>query len=393
VETDAAGGLVSLGGKACASDADGNLTSVDGAFSAAYDVENRLVRLERDGRVTEYVHDGVGRRVVRREDGESEYLYRDLDGRLLAEGDGRGGIRAWYVWAEGLLVARVDADGTPQFYLGDRQGSVSALVDADGSVVAAYDYDAFGSITARDGSVEQPYTWQGRSGVEDDGDGLYRVGPREYYAPAGRFAQRDPAYPETGWDPYAYAAGNPVDLVDFTGYDPARSAWNSRFRPPAQDPPGNFIQTPRGKFQLGSPGGGPPPGTGKILSGLTNLGVGLGLGGLKLAAILGITATPVGWAGWTIAGVGAVLGGLRAWAGYKSLRQGMNGEQFESTEQGIIETVDPGGVRTWPGRAYGWVCGVAKDTGQGISNTVDGFKRMLAQANNPMNWVPGGYGY
>ena len=95
-----------------------------------------------------------------------------------------------------------------------------ALTDAAGTVVATYDYDAFGNHIATTGSVVNPYRYAGYRW--DAETGLYYLNAR-YYAPGvGRFISRD-AFHGFEDDPaslnqYNYAHSNPVMFVDPSGY-------------------------------------------------------------------------------------------------------------------------------------------------------------------------------
>lgn len=400
---DAAGLVASVDGASAAHDADGNLLSVHGMLQAEYDFANRITRLEHDGRTTEYAYDALGRRASETRDGKRITTYRDLAGRLLAEADESGSVTAWYVWAENLLVARVDAGGGVGFYLGDRQGSTLALVDGAADVVAAYDYDPWGLVTARTGTLEQPFTWQGRAGIQDEGGGVYAIGPRAYLARAARFMQRDLAYPATGWNAYAYAEGNPVDLVDHTGFDPARSAWLANNRPPGPKPQGNFIQTPRGQFRTLSKdevdqilNGPKEPIISMTQSGLFNMGagtIGFGVGAAKLIALIGASATPVGWTAWAAAGIGMLFGGARAYAGYQQYQAGQRGENHANSEDAVLDTADPGRIRRLPGRAYDWVCGIPGRVSNAASEMKNEISWGIWKLNQPSTWTDmfGGY--
>ncbi len=58
------------------------------------------------------------------------------------------------------------------------------------------------------------------TGRENDGTGLYYLRAR-YYSPAiGRFISQDPLGELGGLNSYAYAAGNPINLIDPAGTDP-----------------------------------------------------------------------------------------------------------------------------------------------------------------------------
>jgi RHS repeat-associated protein len=139
----------------------------------------------------------------------------------LEEHDGDGRIIARYVYGLGL-ISREDANGALSIYHFDSRGSTVALTDVSGTVTDRYAYSPFGSIVARQGDTPNPFTYVGRFGVVDDGNGFYYMRNR-YYAPAlMRFLQKDAVFygslltPQT-LNRYAYAEGNPVLRIDPNG--------------------------------------------------------------------------------------------------------------------------------------------------------------------------------
>jgi RHS repeat-associated protein len=216
---DVADQIVTYNGAAHLYDADGNLERTTGAtaWMARYDPENRLVSLSRTGQpAVSFAYDEFGRRARRVEGGVAVECQRDEDGSLLSETDAGGTVGAEYVHLDGRLIA-MRRDGQSLFYLFDHLGSTLAVTDAAGALVAAYGYDVTGRVTGRTGTLQQPFTYVGAYGVEDDGAGLYLMGRRHYDAATGRFVQRDPIGLAGGMNLYEYAGGNPVRYVDPDG--------------------------------------------------------------------------------------------------------------------------------------------------------------------------------
>ncbi len=211
--------VVQRDGTSLEHDADGNLVGDPSRrWRARYDALDRLVEVDREGRVRRFAYDALSRRArAESESGVRQFFY-DPWGRPVVEADGAGSVIACYVYREGQLVARVAA-GHTWFYHFDALGSTLALTDDAGSVVDGYAYSPFGQVVGRLGNLDNPFTYVGAYGVFDDGDGLYLMGRRHYDASLGRFLQKDPIGLNAGPNPYAYAGNNPATRVDPSGLD------------------------------------------------------------------------------------------------------------------------------------------------------------------------------
>ncbi|MFJ1895846.1 MULTISPECIES: RHS repeat-associated core domain-containing protein [unclassified Streptomyces] len=88
-------------------------------------------------------------------------------------------------------------------------------MDEAGAKVNTYDYNPRGETRATTNeSAPQPYRY---AGAYQDPTQLYKMGARYYDTNLGRFTQTDPSGQET--NPYLYAAGDPVNLIDPDGTD------------------------------------------------------------------------------------------------------------------------------------------------------------------------------
>jgi RHS repeat-associated protein len=208
-----------LAGEAYHYDADGNLTDIEGkAWQAEYDSENKLVRLSRGDGSWRFVYNGLEQRVGAKTENESQVFYHDKEGRLLCEGGESGQFTACYIYFEDLLGARLISTGESQFYLFDQVGNTIALVNEPGDVCAAYACDPFGLSAGRlEKTHRNPYTFAGRFGVRDEGDGLYYMRYRYYDAHIARFIQKDPMGIVSDSNLYRYTRNNPVNAVDPDG--------------------------------------------------------------------------------------------------------------------------------------------------------------------------------
>jgi RHS repeat-associated protein len=148
--------------------------------------------------------------------------------RVIAEINASGALRARYLYASSghspdvaLTFDPNTGEVTGSYLLvHDQVGSVVRTVDlATGLAVEAVEYDPWGVATVSPGgSSVHPFGFAG--GLWDRRTGLVRYGAREYDAGLGRWLARDPIGFAGGWNHYAYAAGDPVGMVDPTGLWP-----------------------------------------------------------------------------------------------------------------------------------------------------------------------------
>lgn len=201
----------------------------NGATTAyAYDALGRLVGVSPpDGTEIEYIVDGRGRRAGKRVDGVLERGWLYADGlRIVAELDGSGAVVSRFVYVgDGITPAYMLRGGNTYRLIADHVGSVRLVVDAaSGDVVQRLEYDSFGRILSDSNPGFQPFGFAG--GLYDPDTNLVRFGARDYDADVGRFTTRDPlAFGGGQLNLYAYAANDPVNLVDHTGLAPKGSGW------------------------------------------------------------------------------------------------------------------------------------------------------------------------
>jgi RHS repeat-associated protein len=240
------------------SDANGNLLS-DGTRNFAYDDENQMVSVwVTNVWRSDFAYDGKMRRRMRKEftwqsgawvqTNEVRYLYDgnlviqerdannlpqvgytrgiDLSGSLQGAG-GIGGLLArtdLALWALGSGLSHA-------YYHADGNGNVTMLINASNAVVAKYEYDPYGNVLSRSGSLA-------------DGN-LYRFSSKEYHPNSGllcylyrfydpnlqRWPNRDPFEENGGPNLYAYCLNSPVYGIDPYGLDSS-----SGFAPPPNPP-------------------------------------------------------------------------------------------------------------------------------------------------------------
>ncbi len=118
---------------------------------------------------------------------------------------------------DGPVVGQI-VNGAAYYFLTDLRGSIVKVTDINGNVQNTYEYDPYGTLLHSTGSVQNPWRYAGA--YYDWQTGLYKMGARYYNSTDARWTQLDPSGAEAG---YVYAAANPVNLVDPSGYAPLPS--------------------------------------------------------------------------------------------------------------------------------------------------------------------------
>ncbi len=121
--------------------------------------------------------------------------------------------------------AIVNFNGADYHYLYNLQGDVVGLIDNTGTLVVEYNYDAWGRIIGRTGSLAStlgylnPFRYRGY--VYDEETGLYYLRSRYYNPEWGRFINADGQFKLDGavltLNIFAYCINNPVKLFDENG--------------------------------------------------------------------------------------------------------------------------------------------------------------------------------
>ena len=216
---NAANQLTRMNGQVFSYDLDGNMTTGvigDVSKNMEYDELNRLTRVGQDV----YTYDPEGLRVQATTGGRAVRYVQDPNAphaRVLEEHDDQGNILARYVYGVGL-ISRQDSGGGVSVYHYDSRGSTIALTDPSGNITDRYAYDPYGRRAGRQGITENPFTYNGRDGVVDDGNGLYFMRARYYEPQLMRFIQKDAVSGNMintqSLNRYAYVMGNPIQFVD-----------------------------------------------------------------------------------------------------------------------------------------------------------------------------------
>ncbi|MFB9904405.1 RHS repeat-associated core domain-containing protein [Allokutzneria oryzae] len=194
-------------------DASGNTVTRNGQ-RLDWDAEGRTTRVTEGDKVTEFVHDAGGDRLIRR-DPVGITLY--LDGQELQLVKATGKLQATrYYQHGGTAVAMRDASGLT-WLAGDHQGTAQiAVKSGDLSVIRRKQLPFGGPRDTAEFPGEKGFV----GGTEDASTGLVQLGARAYDAALGRFLSVDPIMDAT--DPqqmhgYTYANNSPITKLDPTG--------------------------------------------------------------------------------------------------------------------------------------------------------------------------------
>ena len=204
-------------------DDNGNMTQwANGDYyitNYGYDCENRLTKVTWDGSADStlffYNGDGVRLKKVGTKDSSTQYLVDGMNS--VVERTSTGRMRYKYIYANGMMLSRIDSSGTKLWYGHDALGSISGITDTYGDAVKSYLYDEFGDSLGAWGSTQDKWRYTGQE-YDLAPTYAYNLRAREYYPKLGRFGQNDPignAGGSLNW--YLYVRNNPVNWTDITG--------------------------------------------------------------------------------------------------------------------------------------------------------------------------------
>jgi RHS repeat-associated protein len=227
---NANGQLASVGQDGYVYDADGRLQQFnrDGkTVVLSHDAFDHLTQVSVNGVNTQYLYDAQGNRIGEISGGNTKnYLVTPNLGNGLESTDlvtdGNGNVVSDYVYGGSSIIARLDANGDPIYYLTDSMGSVIGLVDGNGDRVSRIIYDGFGEVKSGDDgtSLGGEFRFQGQW-LETE-SGLYYMRARDYDAKTGLFLSRDAIDVQQqdveAFNPYQFAYNNPFVFSDPSGF-------------------------------------------------------------------------------------------------------------------------------------------------------------------------------
>ncbi|MBK8631700.1 MAG: RHS repeat-associated core domain-containing protein [Sphingomonadales bacterium] len=196
------------------------------SVSTSYDGYGRLTAYTRTGDPSQTnVYNGMDDRVAVTSGGTTHRYVYDSDGRVIGEyGTSAADVIAEFIWLNPEV-----GDGSA--YGGDDGvGGYAPLAVASGPVATPTLLWVHGNhlgvpqvYTNASGAVTTPGAWQapGFPGQSRTLADLYYNRYRDYDPTTGRYIQADPIGLAGDTNPYVYAGGNPVNIVDPDGLSPA----------------------------------------------------------------------------------------------------------------------------------------------------------------------------
>jgi len=206
-------------------DAAGNLTSwtkSDGTqIDYKWDAANRLRGIIVDSlQIQSFEYDGAGRmtRATDASGNRNDYYWDGLE-RLARENvDVSPTVERRYL-TQGFTESLDGAAAKNYLVTRDHLGSTREILDDTYTVVAKYDYSAWGEVTKLSGTIDADRLYTGYLHFADSDTPLHLAPYRTYQPELGRWLSRD-YMGETGPDgtnTYAYTQNSPVNFIDGTG--------------------------------------------------------------------------------------------------------------------------------------------------------------------------------
>ncbi len=195
-------------------DDNGNTISTPGIVYG-WDAVDRLVSITRGSNVTEFVYDGLSRRIAEKLNGIviKRWLW---DGKELAEERDTSGVNV----VKRFFAQGEEINGVAYYFTKDHLGSIREMVDSSGVVQARYDYDPYGRKMKTYGTMEADFGFTGH--YYHAASNLHLTLYRPYSTDLGRWLNRDPAQELGGLNLYGYVVNSPIkhsDLFGLTWWD------------------------------------------------------------------------------------------------------------------------------------------------------------------------------
>jgi RHS repeat-associated protein len=191
--------------------------------SFGYNSLDLLTTLSAPGNSESFAYDALNARVGRTRNGTTtKHLWNPVGSlpNLSVDLDAADTPQRFYIYGNGL-IGQIDASNVVHYNHFDLTGNTLALTDSSGAISDRYAYTPFGDTTSQ-GTTVNPFKFNGRFGVTDDGNGLVHMRARYYQPGVGRFLSLDSQFSGLN-DPsrinrYGFAADDPFMRVDPSGF-------------------------------------------------------------------------------------------------------------------------------------------------------------------------------
>ena len=207
---------------------DSGIKNQESTTRFAYDaLHRRVARLEPDGTLTQFIHDGWNVLEERSSNHKSKIANHksfvwgtDISGTAQGAG-GIAGLLASQTFSpteqrEGKTLS-LNSSPLSLFFHYDSNGNVVLLTSTDGKESARYSYDAFGKTLTATGEAAQTNKYRFSTKPIEDGSGLAFYGFRYFSPDLGRWTARDPQAEAGGVNLYCSTSNNIVNSMDILG--------------------------------------------------------------------------------------------------------------------------------------------------------------------------------
>jgi RHS repeat-associated protein len=178
-------------------------------------LHRRVARLDHEGTLTRFVHDGWN--VIEERTTNPKSKIQNLKSHtwghdISGKPQGAGGIG-------GLLSTWNTENGTRSNFHYDSNGNVVLLTDTEGNESARYAYDAFGKTMLATGPMAEGNKYRFSTKPVEEPSGLCYYGYRYYSPELGRWLSKDPINERGGINLFVAVNNNVVNAVDVLGLD------------------------------------------------------------------------------------------------------------------------------------------------------------------------------
>ena len=212
--------ITGSGARSFTHDPNGSITH-DGTTTFTYDLRGRLIQAQQGAITASYGINALGQRITKQVGATITHFHYDSQGKLIAESTPDGQAIQETVYLGDLPVA-VRKGGQDYAVYADHLGTPRRIENSSQQAVWLWDLDdPFGNHAANEdpsglGVFNYNPRFPGQYFDQETGN-HYNYFRDCYDARTGRYCQSDPIGLEGGINTYAYAANNPLGLIDAQG--------------------------------------------------------------------------------------------------------------------------------------------------------------------------------